>query len=210
MTQHFIDIKSTQSITHNNFGIGARFTVNVMSDDYISIILSALENTPKKDVDVITDPVSTYVTGNEQAICEYICSVIHKIASSHHHVSVSLMLSRGCPGEVTCQLPDDTLFTSNQSITLAPTGINVLAQWSLYPLIDTIKDNYSHMTDIYSAIEYTKQKKIYKRSHHYVTELQGDLSAIIETIASGWLMVGRTVQHVTTHATISINSPSKN
>lgn len=209
MNKHTINHLPNQTITPENFGIGARFTVNVMSNDYVDIILTALSNTPKIDVAVITDPVSTYVTGSEQAIVNYIGSVIQKIASSQHHISVSLMLSRGCPGEVTCQLPDNSIISSMNPISLPPSGIEVLAQWSLYPLIDSVNESYSHMDDIYRAIDYAKNKGTYKRSHHYVTELEGDLAAVLETITSGWLMVGKTVQHVTTHATFSINSPTR-
>lgn len=69
-------------------------------------------------------------------------------------------------------------------------------------------DKYSHMRDIYLAIDYAKEKGTYQRSHHFVTELKGDLAAVLETITAGWLIVGRHVQHVTTHATFSINSPT--
>ena len=45
-------------------------------------------------------------------------------------------------------------------------------------------------------------------SDHYVTRLAGDVADILTTVVGAWQSVGRTVQHVTTHVTLSVNSPS--
>jgi hypothetical protein len=64
------------------------------------------------------------------------------------------------------------------------------------------------MTPIYAAIERAKERGVYSGSDHYATRLDGDLSAVLETAANAWIEVGRTVQHVTTHLTVSLNSPT--
>lgn len=126
-----LNLSSLNIITPDNFGIGARFTLSVMSDKYIEIILDALDSVPRVGVTVTTDAVSSYVTGHEQNITAYLCAIIKKVALSQQHVTVSLMFSRGCPGEVTCELPENASYTSDTIVELAPADIQVLAQWSL-------------------------------------------------------------------------------
>jgi hypothetical protein len=46
------------------------------------------------------------------------------------------------------------------------------------------------------------------KSDKSVTRLEGDLGSILETAVAGWIQVGRSVQHVVSHLTISVNSPS--
>nr|WP_283242047.1 YkoF family thiamine/hydroxymethylpyrimidine-binding protein [Leucobacter manosquensis] len=65
-----------------------------------------------------------------------------------------------------------------------------------------------HMTPIYAAIDQAKASGVYSGSDHYATRLDGDLSAVLETAANAWIGVGAQVQHVVTHLTVSINSPS--
>ena len=41
-----------------------------------------------------------------------------------------------------------------------------------------------------------------------VSDWVGDPGAVLETVVGAWATVGRGVQHVTSHATLSLNSPS--
>lgn len=64
------------------------------------------------------------------------------------------------------------------------------------------------MREIYHAIDHARTTGVTVTPDHFVTRLEGDLAAVLETIAAAWVLVGRSVQHVTTHASLSINSPS--
>ena len=64
------------------------------------------------------------------------------------------------------------------------------------------------MRDIAAAIEYAKTSGTFVKSEHFVTRLQGDVADVLHTITAGWILVGRTVQHVTSHATLAVNSPT--
>ena len=65
------------------------------------------------------------------------------------------------------------------------------------------------MRDIYAVIDYAKNRGTYVRGEHYVTMLEGDLAEVLGTVAAGWVLVGRSVQHVVTHITLSIASPTE-
>ncbi|WP_233195398.1 Ykof family thiamine-binding protein [Cryobacterium sp. M91] len=94
---------------------------------------------------------------------------------------------------------------------LTPTGVHAVAEWALYPLDDgTGSASADHMRDIYAAIETAKASGLTVHSEHFVTRLEGDLALVLQVIAAGWIVAGRTVQHVATHATLSLNSPSLN
>lgn len=196
-----------------DFGVGARVTLAVMADDYVEQITAALRDTDATGLLLETDPVSTFVRGDEQRICDYLTQLIAAVGRGGRHVSASVLLSRGCPGEV-CRTVDRLPAATTPSI--EPTGVAGIAQWALYPLADSSSPNAEaaelppdHMRDIMSVIEDAKTRGTFLRSDHFVTTLSGDLADIIGTVAAGWISVGRHVQHVATHVTISVNSPSR-
>ncbi|HCS62429.1 MAG TPA: hypothetical protein DIW46_13725 [Microbacterium sp.] len=198
------------ALTPADLGVGARFTVAVMDADFARIILDALASADATDLAVQSDPVSTLVRGSEQRVLEYVTAVIAAAARSGHHISATLLLSRGCPGEVTCTTTPGLLAQAGPAPTIPATGIRASAHWSLYPLDDSGRPGEApdHLRDIYAAIDYAKQRKTYVRSEHYATLLEGDIADVLTTVAAGWMLVGRSVQHVTSHVTISIASPT--
>ena len=200
-------------ITPEQYGVGARFTLSVYDSDYVRIILGALGGVDASGLATETNDISTFVTGSEQRVAQYLRDVIAATAASGAHVSVAILLSRGCPGELQCALPAGVSALGAAPVTLASTGIRARAHWSLYPLLDAGAPSGSatpadHMTPIYSAIEQAKAESVYSGSDHFATRLDGDLASVLETVANAWIAVGASVQHVATHVTLSINSPS--
>jgi hypothetical protein len=207
---HTQSLTITTLPTPRTFGVGARITIAVMSSDYIEIIQNALTETDATGLDIETDNVSTWVAGDEQRITEYIAALIAAAARGGEHVTATVMLSRGCPGEISCELPPGRTTLMSEVPTVPLTGVTASAQWALYPLDDqgSPEREPDHMRDIYEAVDRAKANGSYVRSDHYVTRLSGDVATILETVAGGWVLAGRTVAHVTTHVTISVNSPS--
>jgi len=195
-------------ITPQQYGVGARFTLSVYDSDFVRIILGALNAADASGLTIETGDVSTFVGGAERDILRYLRDSITAAAASGAHVAASILLSRGCPGELQCELPTGVPAMGADPVRLQPTGVRAAAHWSLYPLLDGASPAGDHMTAIYRAIERAKEAGVYSGSDHYATRLDGDLATVLETAANAWIEVGRTVQHVTTHLTISINSPS--
>ncbi|GAA3662464.1 YkoF family thiamine/hydroxymethylpyrimidine-binding protein [Microbacterium marinilacus] len=204
-------------LTPQQYGVGARLTLSVYDSDYVRIILDALESADATGLDIDTGDISTFVGGPERRIVGYVREVIAAAAASGAHVSASVLLSRGCPGELQCELPAGTTALGADDVSLAPSGVRARAHWSLYPLLDADHGTdhggesggeADHMAAIGRAIDHARETGVYDGSDHYATRLDGDLSAVLETAANAWIAVGRTVQHVTTHLTISLNSPT--
>lgn len=194
-------------MTPQQYGVGARLTLSVYSDHYVEVILDALGQADSSGLEIETNDVSTYIQGDEERILNYLRDVIAAAAATKIHIGANVLLSRGCPGELACELPAGSSAIGKDALTLPATGIRARADWSIYPLLDGGHDG-EHMTSIYQAIDLAKRNGTYKASHHFATLLDGDLADVLATAASGWLIVGQTVQHVVTHLTISINSPT--
>src|SRR5690625_44824 len=237
----------TTQITPQQYGVGARFTLSVYDSDYVRIIMDALSAANPTDLEIDTGDISTFISGPEQRIMEYLRDVILAAAQTGAHISASILLSRGCPGELQCELPLGVSALGANPVLLDQTERRARAHWSLYPLLDAIKDCATpaepkrhggdavletgdsvlegddaasqdrsgsagvlgdHMAPIYAVIEEAKEAGIYSGSDHFATRLDGDLADVLETVANAWISVGANVQHVVTHATISMNSPT--
>ncbi|MBB2921362.1 hypothetical protein FHR80_000256 [Cellulomonas cellasea] len=200
-------------VTPAQLGVGARFSLHPMTSGFVDVILGALAAGDTSRLEVTTDDVSTFVRGDEADVLTYQRDVIAAAASGGVHVVAQVLLSRGCPGEVACELPDDVVLHPVELPALAPTGLRASAHWALYPLDDGGPDPHGgartadHMAGIYAAIERARERGTLTRGEHFVTRLDGDLADVLATVADGWLLVGREVRHVTTHATISLGSP---
>ena len=188
------------------FGVGARETVSVMSDRYVDVILRALAATDTTGLVVDTGDVSTYLGGSEADLLRAITQLTASVAASGHHASVSVHLSRGCPGEAACELPGGAGARAVETLGGSTTGRRTAAEWALYPLADSV--DADHMRDIHAAIDFARSNGTFRGSEHFVTRLEGDVGDVLATAFAGWTMVGSGVQHVTSHLTLSLNSPS--
>lgn len=193
------------------FGVGARVTASVMTDDYARVLVDILSRLDLTGLVRDTGDVSTYLGGHESHLQRVLIDLAEALARTEHHAALSLTLSRGCPGEVACELPGGAGPRGTQVPEPRRTGRYASAEWALYPLADQVSPDGTapdHMRDIYAAIDHACELGTFRGSEHFVTRLEGDVGEVIATAVAGWLLVGRSVQHVTSHLTISLNSPS--
>lgn len=209
---------TTSTTAHpRTLGVGARLSVHPHCDDFVEVILGALADAEAAGLAdglvLETDDVSTYVGSvddlAEQRIVAY---VAHVLAAAHRrsgggHVVAHVLLSRGCPGEATCDLGAVTL-PRVAPVRLEPTGVQAVAQWSLYPLLDGGSGGGDHMVPIEAAIEAARRRGTAVAPAHYATRLAGDVAEVLATAADAWAGVGAEVAHVVTHLTVSVGSPS--
>lgn len=198
--------------TPEEYGVGARVSLQPMSDRFIDIILGALDDAGggQGTLRITTGVVSTLVSGgDEEALARYLTALIAAAArrSAGAHLTAQVMLSRGCPGEIACAFVSGP-WGSEKPVVLEPTGVQVVAEWSLYPLLGVIDDTDDHMMPIMAAIDAAKVSGLFDSSDHYVTRLAGDLAEVIALVVTAWRRTGSWVQHVTTHLALSINSPT--
>jgi hypothetical protein len=194
-----------------------RFSLHPHCDDFVEVILGALDDVRADGLDaglvIETDEVSTWVGARtepaEERLVAYLAGVVAAASrrTDGGHVVAHVLLSRGCPGEVSCDLgvvglPEAT------PVRVAPTGVWAVAQWSLYPLLDGGSATQDHMVPIEAAIESARRRGTATEPAHYATKLTGDLAEVLATAADAWAGVGAQVPHVVTHLTLSVGSPS--
>lgn len=199
----------------STYGIGARVSLYPMSDDYIDIITGALADAAPhaEGLEFSTGVVSTFVGGDESRLVAWLAALIGAATrrAQGAHLAVSILLSRGCPGEVTCELRSGP-WVSDSPLGAHAVGVAGTAEWSLYPLPDAdpaASGPIQHMEPILAAIEAARASGLHAGSDHYVTRLRGDVGSILALVAQAWRDTGALVQHVTSHVQISINSPSE-
>jgi hypothetical protein len=207
---------TSRRATPEQLGIGMRLSVHPHCDDFVDVILGALEDArvagAAEGLETVTDEVSTYVAARgeapEQRLVRYAAEVL---AAAHRrtdggHVVAHVLLSRGCPGEATCDLSVRDLPVAGP-VVLPATGVAAAAQWSVYPLLDG-GDTSDHMSHIEGAIDESRRRGVASEPAHYATMLRGDLAEVLATAADAWAAVGREVPHVVTHLTVSVGSPT--
>ncbi|MBK8459216.1 MAG: hypothetical protein IPL43_02500 [Micropruina sp.] len=194
-------------------GVGMRLSIHPHCDNYVEVILGALADLAAdgltESLEITTDELGTHVTAltfpAEQRLADYLLGLIRAAhrRSDGGHVVAHVLLSRGCPGEVRCDLTATGL-TAATPIVLPPAWIAATAAWSLYPMTD----GEPSIDVIYGAIEGACARGTVRDGMHFATRLSGDLADVVATGFEAWSRVGASVAHVVTHLTLSVGSPT--
>ena len=190
---------------------GCQFSLYAMSDDFVDVILGAVEAMGKPDeLRIESDDISTLVVGTPRRVFEAVRTAYAEACRRGGHVVLSALFSRGCPGE-----PDDPICTpeaprsgeagQNAALTAdeAAAEIEVNAQFSLYPM------NYSgYMETVAREIEAVKTADVFDRSKHFCTRLKGNVETVFNAVYRSFESAAHDSGHVVIHFTASKGSPS--
>lgn len=217
MTQVATAAAGSVPVAATDLGVGMRFSVHPHCDDFVEVILGSLADAAElastAGLTVESDEVSTYVGATsataERDIVHYLTAMVVSASrrSGGGHVVAQVLLSRGCPGEASCDLRTVEL-PRVAPVDLRPTGLSCVAQWSLYPLLDGDSGVGDHMSYIEAAIAAARVRGVAAAPQHYATKLSGDVADVLSTVADAWTGVGAEVPHVVTHLTLAVGSPS--
>lgn len=204
-----------QQAQPRELGIGMRISIHPHCDEFVEVILGALDDARSDGLthglELETDEVSTYVGAieppAEQRLAQFAAGIVTGAyrRSGGAHIVCHVLLSRGCPGEVTCDLGLVDL-PQAPPIDLPPLGLAAAGQWSLYPL--TTDPASGPMPHIERAILQARHRGTASDPVHYATMLRGDLGEIVATAVDGWAAAGAQLPHVVSHLTVSVGSPS--
>ncbi|MGY6707380.1 MAG: YkoF family thiamine/hydroxymethylpyrimidine-binding protein [Rhizobiaceae bacterium] len=197
---------------------GAQISLHPMSDRFVDIILGSLSalDPYRDEFRIETDDISTLIVGPPEKLFPAMRDLFVTASGSGVHCVLSAAVSRGCPGE-----PDDPICTpiegsvhsgsledriaaAKSAVANArPTGQEVAAQFSLYPL-----GADHHMDEIYGCIDFLKGSGVFETSKNFCTKLRGDAGPVFATLAEAFLRFGAPQGHVALDLTVSANSPS--
>lgn len=187
--------------------IGARFSLYPMTDRFAPIILDAVEALDNAPLQREIDDVSTYVSGEENALFDALHATFSRAwdGVGKDHLVMSLTLSRGCPGEPGEDVCDPTAARSEPPAERqdeSGSAAKVACQFSLYPM-----GTASYMDAIYGEIELGTET-VDVTPQHLCTRLEGPLAAVLGQLRTAFDRVAELTPHVVIHATLSVNSPT--
>ncbi|WP_027963590.1 YkoF family thiamine/hydroxymethylpyrimidine-binding protein [Halalkalibacillus halophilus] len=182
---------------------GCQFTLFPMSDQFVDIILSSLEEVDSSKVWKDTDDVTTCVRGKMVHVFDVVKAIYLHAAKTGEHVAMSGTFSIGCPGDNEADVymdETDQAINKEKSDTISqPAG----CKFSLYPM-----GREDYMDKIYEQIDLSKARGVEVSASHYATRLDGEVNDIFNALEESFVKVQEKVSHVTMTFTISANSPS--
>ncbi|HLQ73207.1 MAG TPA: YkoF family thiamine/hydroxymethylpyrimidine-binding protein [Bacillota bacterium] len=183
--------------------VGASFTLSAMSDDYVNIILNAINETDTSKVWLHTDDVTTTIRGKIAHVFDITQAIFLHASQTGEHISFQSTYSIGCPGDSDADVfmaEDDTRQNEEK---VKDVKQYVAAKFSLYPLTQG-----HYMDTIYGQIEAMKEFVDVKHAH-YSTYLSGDTLSVFRGLESAFrATVASGSSHTVMTVSLSSNSPS--
>lgn len=181
-----------------------------MADDFVPVILGAVEGLEALGVEREVDDVSTCLLGEEPRLFEALRVAFGRAARTGRHVALQATFSSGCPGE-----PDGDVCVPRAYA--GPSGGEegwsaeaydlpalVSCQFALYPL-----GAGDYMDAIYAEIERARQRDDLRVvGRHFCTHLYGPGGAVFEVLRAAFAAARTRATHVVMTVALSANSPS--
>lgn len=184
---------------------GARFSIYPMSENFVEVIMSALNEVDTSKVWIETDDITTCVRGNSEHVFDVVKAIYLNAAKTGHHVVLNATFSNGCPGDTTGDafMSEDHLRMNE----LSSREINqkVAVQFALYPLgIPT------YMDVIMEQVRAAQQQGVFSCGVHYASRLDGEANKVFEALEMAFDGARKSdSSHIVMTVTMSANSPSR-
>ena len=184
---------------------GCRFTLYPMSDDFIDIILGALERTDTSYVWSQTDALSTVYRGKLPYVMDAVAALFANAWREGVHMAIEGQISKGCPGDIS----GDSVLTCtgdapNARVVAERGDHPVHAKFALYPL--GVED---YIDDIAQVWRLAERRGLRPTSVHYCTRLEGTISEVFAFLQEVCELMEKTVSHYVVHFTMNVNSPTE-
>lgn len=184
-----------------NYNIaGCRFSLAVMSDDYVPKILNALKAVDTSHVWSFTDLLSTTYLGHKTNVINTLKELFIAVNDNQTHITLEITLSKDNSnksiGDIQTRITPTTNRLSNQNF-------DVCGKIAFYPMgtLDYM-NHISHITNL--AIE----ANIYDKPSYYATQIRGDVQNLFDYFHEIFDYADKHIEHFIYQITLSINSPS--
>jgi len=181
--------------------MGCRFSLSVMSDDYVPKILDALKSVDTAHVYSKTDTLSTTYIGRMDNVINTIRDLFINVNDFKTHITLEMTLSNAHPGGIKKEIPMEA---KNQINGNPHKKFDVHSKFAFYPMQQL--DYFDHIEKV---ICMAVEKNIFHKSSHFASELKGDVYDIFEYFTQVFDYANKHVNHFVYQITLSINSPSQ-
>ena len=194
---------STEQVCGTSRIVGCRFSLYVMSDRFVEVILGALRETDTSKVWVQTDDVSTCIRGRQTHVFDVTKAIYVKAALSGLHVSLNGTYSIGCPGdsEGDAYMSEDDVPMNEEAVRGA--NVRTACQFALYPMSAT-----NYMDLIYAGCRPAQELGTFSGGVHYASRLDGSADDVFASLAGAFDVVQQQSSHTILTFNLSANSPS--
>ena len=185
---------------------GCRFTLYPMTDNYVPVILGALERTDTSAVWSETDALSTVYRGRLEYVADAVKALFMNAYTEGVHMAIEGQFSKGCPGDIS---GDSKLeFTGEAPNRASIQGIHfpVHCKLALYPMGDA-----DYIDEIAKVWYMAQERGLNPTTIHYATRIDGDVADCFDylTEVCNLMEKSNTVSHYILHFTMNCNSPTQ-
>jgi len=184
-----------------------RFSLYPLREDFVPLILDAIDGLARFDIGVETDDLSTYLAGDESTLFEAVRASFGRVARSGAPLVLRATFSTESPVEPArdTRAPHADDESSGGVGSWLPERVN--AQFALYPLgADTYQDTDRAAID--SAIERARGANVRVVERPLCTHLYGRGDAVFDVLRSAFTTARTGAMHTVMTITVAANGPS--
>jgi uncharacterized protein YqgV (UPF0045/DUF77 family) len=182
---------------------GCRFSLYPMTNDFVSIILGALEKTDTTAVWSQSDALSTVYRGKLEYVADAVRGLFVNAWKPDVHMALEGQFSKGCPGDT----DGDSLLSREGAAPnlekIRDQHFPVLCKIALYPMKT---ENY--LDEIAKVWRMAEEAGLNPTTIHYATRISGDVHQVFDYLEAVCRLMEQSVPHYILHFTLSVNSPT--
>lgn len=182
---------------------GCRFSLYPMTDDYVSIILGALDKTDTSAVWTQSDALSTVYRGKLPYVADAVKALFINAWKKDVHMAIEGQFSKGCPGDSDgdSMLSKEGEAPNKESI--REKHFPVLCKLALYPM-----GTGDYIDDIAKVWRMAESAGLNPTTIHYATRINGDVHEVFDYLEQVCSLMQESVPHYILHFTMNVNSPT--
>lgn len=205
------EISKASSLSCSTYGCGTgkkitgcRFSLYPMSDEFVPIILGALEKTDISAVWSESDALSTIYRGKREYVFDAVKAIFVNAWREDVHMTMEGNFSKGCPGDIAGESKLDFVGEAPNYLSGKDKNIQANCKYSLYPM-----GRGEYMEDIREVVEMANSRGLNPKSIHYATRINGEIGNMFAYLEDVCKHMEKVASHFIVHFTISVNSPTK-
>lgn len=182
---------------------GCRFSLYPMTDNFVSVILGALEKTDTSAVWSQSDALSTVYRGKLPYVADAVRALFVNAWQPEVHMALEGQFSKGCPGDTDGDSLLDREGEAPNRAKIQDRHFPVLCKLALYPM-----GTGDYIDEIAKVWRMAEAEGLNPKTIHYATRIEGDVQKVFDYLEEVCRLMEQSVPHYILHFTLSVNSPT--
>ena len=182
---------------------GCRFSLYPMTDNFVSVILGALEKTDTSAVWSQSDALSTVYRGKLPYVADAVRALFINAWQPEVHMALEGQFSKGCPGDTDGDSLLDREGEAPNRVKIQDRHFPVLCKLALYPM-----GPGDYIDEIAKVWRMAEAEGLNPKTIHYATRIEGDVQKVFDYLEEVCRLMEQSVPHYILHFTLSVNSPT--